>query len=349
MHDHNAKAFTTCFAIKNNIVGPTVERHHHGERSVEALGLSLPSSILTATAKLIVHYALFWPGIPLGGGDIFKCNCLFGSATQIRVFLAEANCVFAHAISYFKERLKPFRYKGSRYYAKMEKQISFDDENLAATRESVEAAKVVKGTPPNMSFRSKVLRSNLTRTHKNRDPLFYYEVQKVLGVGSMGSVVKVRKRDEVIGGSARKELQGTFRREKLLQDCGRIPFCGWIAQHCLWNPLGNHEQSIRPGSVTSSIRSLLGSKEGPFRSLTDSAHSTDSFGTPTPQPKKKYDMTYAMKSIHLSRVTDPAFVEELRNEVAVLKALDHPHIVRCIETFEHRNQIFIIMEVSSTG
>lgn len=56
-----------------------------------------------------------------------------------------------------------------------------------------------------------------------------------------------------------------------------------------------------------------------------------------------------MKSIHLSRVTDPSFVEELRNEVRILRDVDHPHIVRPIETYEHRNQIFIVMELCSGG
>ena len=58
---------------------------------------------------------------------------------------------------------------------------------------------------------------------------------------------------------------------------------------------------------------------------------------------------YAMKSIHLSRVTDESFVTELKNEISILKQLDHPHIVRPIETFEHRNQIFIVMELCSGG
>jgi serine/threonine protein kinase len=56
-----------------------------------------------------------------------------------------------------------------------------------------------------------------------------------------------------------------------------------------------------------------------------------------------------MKSIHLSRVTDDSFVTELKNEISILKKLDHPHIVRAIETFEHRNQIFIVMEICSGG
>lgn len=130
----------------------------------------------------------------------------------------------------------------------------------------------------------------------------------------------------------------------------KIPFCGWFAKHCIWNPLGNHEQNLG-NSATSSIRNLLLLRPGdsPFEAIYDSGNSVDSFNITNAPPPKKYDMTYAMKSIHLSRVTDKAFVEELRNEVAVLKALDHPHIVRCIETFEHRHQIFIIMESCSGG
>ena len=58
---------------------------------------------------------------------------------------------------------------------------------------------------------------------------------------------------------------------------------------------------------------------------------------------------YAMKSIHLSRIADETFVEELKNEIAILKRLDHPHIVRPIETFNHRNQLFIVMELCSGG
>jgi serine/threonine protein kinase len=44
-------------------------------------------------------------------------------------------------------------------------------------------------------------------------------------------------------------------------------------------------------------------------------------------------MQYAMKSIHLSRVTDGSYLTELKNEIAILKALDHPHIVRAMESF----------------
>jgi serine/threonine protein kinase len=61
------------------------------------------------------------------------------------------------------------------------------------------------------------------------------------------------------------------------------------------------------------------------------------------------DHEYAMKSIHLSRVTDDDFVQELKNEIAILKKLDHPHIVRPLETYYFKHQIFIVMEHCSGG
>ena len=58
---------------------------------------------------------------------------------------------------------------------------------------------------------------------------------------------------------------------------------------------------------------------------------------------------YAMKSIHYKLITDQVFVDELRNEIAILKTLDHPHIVRVQETFDFDNQLFVVMEVCTGG
>ena len=43
------------------------------------------------------------------------------------------------------------------------------------------------------------------------------------------------------------------------------------------------------------------------------------------------------------------FQKELKNEVAILKLLDHPNIVRAIETFEHRGRLFIALELCNGG
>lgn len=187
----------------------------------------------------------------------------------------------------------------------------------------------------NGSFSSKELRRKLTREHSDRDPLFYYEVLQVLGVGSMGSVAKVRKRSTVIGGSARSNLQKHFRKEKRLKSCFNLPLVGGLFQTCmegamqLKNTNNNDYDSER--SRTSSI-----------------LQPASSVSLPTPD-EEAAGYIYAMKSIHLSRVTDPTFVEELKNEVAILRDLDHPHIVKAIETFEHRKQLFMVMELCSGG
>lgn len=227
-------------------------------------------------------------------------------------------------------------------------------------------------------FRSPNLRSNLTRTQVGRDPLFYYEVVKTLGVGSMGSVAKVRKRTNVVGGSARKEIQEAFRRQKEAKKCLDIPFFGWFFKFCIDGNLKQSESSL--SSKNGSDRS--NSKRGNGKTLekqtssrlrpaglwlsesttidtnyeddNDEDGEADGVDNLPDQPLTKgshnnHANCYAMKSIHLSRVTDESFVSELKNEIDILKKLDHPHIVRAIETFEHKNQIFIVMELCEGG
>ena len=43
------------------------------------------------------------------------------------------------------------------------------------------------------------------------------------------------------------------------------------------------------------------------------------------------------------------FIQELKNEIDILKSLDHPNIVKPMETFNRRRQMFIIMELCSGG
>lgn len=187
---------------------------------------------------------------------------------------------------------------------------------------------------------SSALRGNLTRVQRDRDPLFYYQVEQILGIGSMGSVVKVRKREAVVGGSARQDLQHHYRKEKVLNTCFQLPLVGGLFHICFRGFLHFKANAYDDEE-----------KEEPFF---DSGHFSRSSDTVTDyinasSPRSKNDMMYAMKSIHLSRVTDDRFLQELKNEVAILRNLDHPHIVKAIETFEHRNQLFIIMELCNGG
>lgn len=175
-----------------------------------------------------------------------------------------------------------------------------------------------QATPPT-KHRASNLRGNLMRELVDRDPLFNYEVISVLGVGSMGSVAKVKKRGAAIGGSARRELQRHFSREKRLRECGSIPVFGSIFQHCIGWFMKKDEFSNSNGVDNSRHNST---------NSTGSSILVPRGDTLEEDEECKYQLVYGMKSIHLSRVTDPAFVEELRNEVRILKTLDHPHIVR---------------------
>ncbi|KAL7531864.1 hypothetical protein ACHAXR_006674 [Thalassiosira sp. AJA248-18] len=66
---------------------------------------------------------------------------------------------------------------------------------------------------------------------------------------------------------------------------------------------------------------------------------------------------YALKSIRLDRTkknnvssgissSDEA---ELRNEISILRSLDHPHIVHIIETYEYKNMIFMVIDLCENG
>jgi serine/threonine protein kinase len=195
--------------------------------------------------------------------------------------------------------------------------------------------------PSTVKRGSSALRGNLTRVQRDRDPLFYYQVEQILGIGSMGSVVKVRKREAVVGGSARQDLQFHYRKEKVLNQCFRLPLVGGLFRVCFKGLLH--------------FKSNAYHTEEEDEAFFDSGHVSHNSHDTTPDyinassPRSQTDMMYAMKSIHLSRVTDQRFLQELKNEVAILRDLDHPHIVKAIETFEHRNQLFIIMELCYGG
>jgi len=63
----------------------------------------------------------------------------------------------------------------------------------------------------------------------------------------------------------------------------------------------------------------------------------------------KKDTCYALKTILLDRCSSVEYRNELKNEVEILKSLDHPNIVRAIETFDYHNRLFIVLELCSGG
>ena len=57
---------------------------------------------------------------------------------------------------------------------------------------------------------------------------------------------------------------------------------------------------------------------------------------------------YALKVIPKSGV-DTTFLEEMKNEVGILKRLDHPNIVRIYDLFETDTNVSLVMEFCSGG
>ena len=234
-------------------------------------------------------------------------------------------------------------------------------------------------------------RTRLMNEQNQRDPLFYYQVIKTIGNGSMGSVVLVKKRKQTVGGSARRNVREAVKKHKRKQECFKLPFgIGGLFRLCIEDELRIQEtppkEKTRRGGKNAllSIETWLGSSE--ISSSVSSCETSSSASRTPPKPgKKEYlrqassilsssqhdgdyssdysydgdgskstkrsalDHEYAMKSIHLSRVTDNTFVKELKNEIAILKELDHPHIVRPLETYHYKHQIFIVMEHCSGG
>ena len=57
---------------------------------------------------------------------------------------------------------------------------------------------------------------------------------------------------------------------------------------------------------------------------------------------------YALKTIDLKHICKE-YIDELRNEIDILRTLDHPNIVKAYETYEYRRKLFLIMELCSGG
>jgi len=64
--------------------------------------------------------------------------------------------------------------------------------------------------------------------------------------------------------------------------------------------------------------------------------------------EKKTKLKYAIKEIVKSRFDD-VVVDQLRTEIEVLAALDHPNVVRVVEAFETSDTIVMVLELGFGG
>jgi len=70
--------------------------------------------------------------------------------------------------------------------------------------------------------------------------------------------------------------------------------------------------------------------------------------SPIMSTSSEHQREYALKSIQLGRVSTE-FLDEMRNEIDILRTLDHPNIVKAYEVFETKRQIHIVMDLCAGG
>uniref|UniRef100_A0A7S1ZH63 Calmodulin n=1 Tax=Trieres chinensis TaxID=1514140 RepID=A0A7S1ZH63_TRICV len=180
-----------------------------------------------------------------------------------------------------------------------------------------------------LSLFTKSLRSHLLQQHHNRDPMLHFDVVRSLGAGSMGSVSQVRKRESAVGGSSRWHFVA-------MNGCLSMPIIGPLLK-AFTGDLGRDKLWMSSEGGLQKPKQILAPQpihEASLASFMDDEHC---------------NTNYALKTIHLDCITDPCYVEELKNEIEVLKQLDHPNIVRAIETFDYSDQLFMVLELCSGG
>jgi len=59
------------------------------------------------------------------------------------------------------------------------------------------------------------------------------------------------------------------------------------------------------------------------------------------------DFKVAIKVISKAKLGDD--IEQLKNEINILRSLDHPNIVKYYETFENHKYMYIVMEYCAGG
>eukprot|EP00980_Cylindrotheca_fusiformis_P002962 scaffold683_cov124-Cylindrotheca_fusiformis.AAC.31 len=193
------------------------------------------------------------------------------------------------------------------------------------------------------------LHGSLMRSRKKKNPHRYYEVLKVLGEGSMGSVSKVQKRKSVLGGSARLSYVEDERRQSRW-------WCPGFQIPCfIFCPVRTPEKSRNSLLHTIEEDNSAAPEQPPSREVMKSySENTVSESSPAPSVSSiitygRNNVIYALKSIHVERVKDDVYRRELMNEISILQTLDHPNIVKAMETFDYHDRMYLVLELCSGG
>src|SRR4051794_12913527 len=66
-----------------------------------------------------------------------------------------------------------------------------------------------------------------------------------------------------------------------------------------------------------------------------------SYGTVFKALDRRDNSTVAVKTLHANK-----YVSQLRREIRILRACDHPNIITCKGVYQNADQVWIVMEVS---
>mmetsp|Transcript_12390 Transcript_12390/g.27305 ORF Transcript_12390/g.27305 Transcript_12390/m.27305 type:complete len:820 (-) Transcript_12390:147-2606(-) len=181
-----------------------------------------------------------------------------------------------------------------------------------------------------------------------------YEVCNEIGHGGLCKIFKVRKYDDKIGGSSRPE--GVRTKTRLIRDSirGKVR-----SNNDLMSAL---EQGNKKETTTSfTIKELSVRANGGGRTSSED----ESDEPAMPKPAKIADRTksapassasspsgmyFALKVINLALVKEDQ-IDQLQNEVEILKTLDHKNIIKAYETFQMKKhkKLMIVMELCTGG
>lgn len=156
------------------------------------------------------------------------------------------------------------------------------------------------------------LHGNLMRTQSHRDPMDIYEVMEILGEGSMGSVSRVRKRTDAVGGSARRAF---VEKHSQRNDCCGMTWLSFLRLPSQKDDLFQEQSSTRSSTVTTASTTTIGSTTFTSSSSTAAAHPQSIYrkqSSLVTYKEKHKDNFYALKSIHLDRCSNKEYIEELK-------------------------------------
>jgi calcium-dependent protein kinase len=64
---------------------------------------------------------------------------------------------------------------------------------------------------------------------------------------------------------------------------------------------------------------------------------------------KQSKKVFALKVVKLSRVSNDSKKSMLLREIALIKMLDHPNVIRVVEVFQSHTKLYIVMELCTGG